>query len=557
MGFSVRAATVGRQSQESVRRGHPTSYRSKPRPVSEDGLAAAFARAISPAGAKAQRYDASGGNTAEKGLFSIVQASSSPFFVPVARDVLAVDSDKPELLDRALKLADELRAAGLRPVVCDSGPGAGRVHLFALIDDHAERERWERRAQLLGFDPRSDIRPPFSLHRDRKSRSIPRDLDPQVALAMLTPRRKRRKPSGKIWELLKKGAHPEYRKADGTLDRSRAMHAIMVAFVAAGWRFATIRGLLKRSPVFSKLAGRGDADKIMRSSFDRAVRRVESDDATRCPPDVQEAVARERARASAARWPGTGGGSRFALLHALYEVATLAGHSSFTASVRQLADAAGVGVAAASRGLDRLVQDGWIVRIPTPRSRTTRWELPRNAPNRNTTTHSPLSPSGTEVVFHLGAFSQDAARFRGVGKQRVRVLLIVGAGATTVREIAAELRIREAGARKHVAVLIDLGLLVRLPHRQLGLGDVKLHAVAEQLGVAGVGALQRSRHEGERELRRDRFRESKGQKPKNVPHGVKPYVIRRNDVPARPRGRETVPPVRGPARYGGVRAGAA
>ena len=106
-------------------------------------------------------------------------------------------------------------------------------------------------------------------------------------------------------------------------------------------------------------------------------------------------------------------------------------------------------------------------------------------------------------------------------------------------------------------MLIDLGLLVRLPHRQLGLGDVKLHAVAEQLGVAGVGALQRSRHEGERELRRDRFRESKGQKPKNVPHGVKPYVIRRNDVPARPRGRETVPPVRGPARYGGVRAGAA
>lgn len=527
----MRTATVGRVTAGAVRAKRVR------RPIPKDALAAAFARVIGPAGAKARRYDESGGNAAENHTVPISRASTDPFLLPVARDMLAVDCDKPELLDRALELKNDLRAAGLRPVTCDSGPVPGRVHLYALIEnDPAAYARWERRARDLGFDPRPYIRPPFALHRDRKSRSIPRDLDPQAALAMLTPSRKRPKPSKKIWGLLKRGEHPtEYRKADGGVDRSAVLQAIMVAFVAAGYRYGAIRTLLESCPAISKLEGRGDAEKILRSSFDSAVRYVQRKGASRCSTDVQEAVARERARASAERWAGTGGGSRLALLNALHEVALRAGRASFTASVRQLAEAATVGLATASRNLDRLVQDGWIIRTAPSSSRTTCWALPRNAPYWNSTSRSPLSPTGTEVVFHLGAFSEDAARFGGVGKQRLRVWSLVKSGATTVRMIAAQLGIREAGARKHVAMLVDLGLLVRRPHRQLALGDVKLQAVAEQLGVAGVGALQRSKHEAERELRLERFLESKSQKPKNVPVGVTPYIIRSNSAPTRSR----------------------
>jgi hypothetical protein len=60
-----------------------------------------------------------------------------------------------------------------------------------------------------------------------------------------------------------------------------------------------------------------------------------------------------------------------------------------------------------------------------------------------------------------------------------------------------------------------------LPHRQLGPGEVSLDAVAVVLGVAGVGALQRSGFDAVRELRRE------VNKRTPVTKGATIYAVRR------------------------------
>jgi hypothetical protein len=99
---------------------------------------------------------------------------------------------------------------------------------------------------------------------------------------------------------------------------------------------------------------------------------------------------------------------------------------------------------------------------------------------------------------------------------------------TTVAQLAELFGIGAATARKHVATLVDLKLLVRLPHRQLGRGRASLDDAAVQLGVAGVGALQRSGHETERELRRAEL--VKGRRAMSPPQGSTTYAVKQGPL---------------------------
>jgi hypothetical protein len=79
--------------------------------------------------------------------------SRRPFAIKVRDDVLAVDSDKPELRPKLVDLAAALRRDGLRPVVLRSGR-RGHAHLWCQIAEPALLADYKRRAADLGFEDR-------------------------------------------------------------------------------------------------------------------------------------------------------------------------------------------------------------------------------------------------------------------------------------------------------------------------------------------------------------------------------------------------------------------
>jgi hypothetical protein len=90
-----------------------------------------------------------------------------PFAVKVRDDVLAIDSDKPELLDALLHLEQVLRQGGLQPFVLRSGR-RGHAHLWCGVPGRTLLARYKNQARQAGFDVRegrSLCRPPFAPHR--------------------------------------------------------------------------------------------------------------------------------------------------------------------------------------------------------------------------------------------------------------------------------------------------------------------------------------------------------------------------------------------------------
>lgn len=87
------------------------------------------------------------------------------FMVEVAPNTLAVDADSPEEIEALRGLASEIEAAGMTPVVVESGRG---LHLFARMA-RSWVKRWSERASELGLghgvrSGSQPIRPPLSPH---------------------------------------------------------------------------------------------------------------------------------------------------------------------------------------------------------------------------------------------------------------------------------------------------------------------------------------------------------------------------------------------------------
>jgi hypothetical protein len=469
---------------------------------------------IAPAGAHARLYREGGMNElAEKVPISVAAESGRAFVVHVARDILAIDADALEA--EAMTLAAQLTAAGERPVILDSGGGPGRLHVFARIEDPRQHERWRLRAKELGLGPRDVIRPPYAPHRNGLARSVLHGADdPHAALAILTPAVPLPKVSARVRKLLRHGDDDQhsFRTADGAIDRSAVLQAIVDGYVAAGWREGEIRRRLldTRHAGGAKLRDRTDAADLVRQSYQKAVERIAADPHHRRPITAAalQAIEAERDRAAAEVWKGTGGHHRRAVLGVHHDAAQQAGGAVYVLSMRQVAERAGLGddLSSAKRAQRRLRMEGWLDRLPPRkgegRNAPSRWRLPtpETAVTAPTASHPPVFYGVTNRRFRP---NHDALRFGAVGKAKGLLLAAIESGeAADVADLAKITCTNERTVREHVQALVALGLLVRVNGRRLARGPLTLDEVAERLGFAGVGALQRSTFETQRERRR-------------------------------------------------------
>ena len=303
------------------------------------------------------------------------------FFVEVADDVLAVDSDRPADTVSVERFAQELRERDLKPVLVDSGGGPGRRHLFARVPTPNLLKALKTEARDRGLDVRPTIRPPLALHRQGGRSTLIEPRDPIQALAALLPRQCRRL-SPESYALLRMGDRTgRYRS------RSEVTLALALAMVNARWPEAAItRALLDPKNIggvkvqeLARTRGERRARAYVGRLYARASERWQAS-----PPRREE---RESARAAVAglrhfvehmAWRGKAGGTDSVVILAHLEIAHRLAATMYNASARQIAEATGAHRITVQRSHRRLVRAGWLVCERTGRgSEATTWTLLR------------------------------------------------------------------------------------------------------------------------------------------------------------------------------------
>jgi hypothetical protein len=294
--------------------------------------------------------------------------------------------------------------------------------------------------------------------------------------------------------------------------RSEAVMAVILGMVNAGWPEERVYQALTdpRNTAGEKvrdiLDSRGElaARRYVRGRYEKAQQRVRVSPPIRDATDARRAIARVEQRADTHRWPGKAGGSARLVLQALLDIAALAGSLAFTASRRQIAEAAGLSRSASDSAISRLVDGRWL-----RCQRRGRGHLPSSwkvLEHRCGTccTSGPLETYPFGGREGNGAFAQrlghDVWRWRGLGKSAWRILgALDTAHGTTAANLAKRLKIDRSTVGRNLVKMADHNLARRDPDgRWRREKEFDLERVAQELGVAGVGDRQRTRHELER-----------------------------------------------------------
>lgn len=307
---------------------------------------------------------------------------------------LALDFDGGEAARQAEQAASILREAGLRHVLTRSGPH-NRYHVLATFIDWVAPAAMARMGRVLRrrFPSLDDgklrnpetgaIRPPLSPHRV-SGRSEPlgsladalailetgnpvsawRRFAEVVGVPLLTPRMER---------LLRQGDESSTYRS-----RSEVVHAIALAHAnARSSQEHLLDDLLDPSNAAgNKVREKRDPRRYVHQSWSRACARVERSPLIRNRTQAVAYLTRVRAGIDAAPWPGRTGATRYAIMQAHLAVAERVGGPEYHASVRDIADGAGVHVATVIRHLRYLLRVGWLrrrgLRYP---GHATRWRL--------------------------------------------------------------------------------------------------------------------------------------------------------------------------------------
>jgi hypothetical protein len=309
-------------------------------PVERDQLVE-LARAVAAVGSNAMLLEPSGNAKVAGGYDSIGRAVElgQPFAVEVSPAVLAADGDSERSAQMADVLASEIRNCGYEPVVVESGRPGNR-HVFARIADGRDLESLHERARELGFDVRKGharIRPPLSPHPHGYKVSLvaPESID--WALRALSAR-----PLAKHWlRLLREGVPAG--------SRSEATQSFLMAAVNAGkpqaWAWGALldprNQLGEKIRELEAIRGTREARRWFGRSWRHAVDYVRKNPVSR-RSEVRSLICDAKAIASAAPFPGRAGTSDRAVLLAHLGIATSIGSRKWSASVRQIAEDAGI-----------------------------------------------------------------------------------------------------------------------------------------------------------------------------------------------------------------------
>lgn len=308
-------------------------------------------------------------------------ASGRAYAVEVADDVLAIDVDCLDHAAPAHVIAEKCRALHASPVLIASGQ-PGRFHVFARIDDRVAHTKVVREAKALGLTVRRTIRPPLAPHRLGHAPSLIEPQNPLEALARLrrpTPARL----SPRMTRLLVVG------DVDGRYpSRSEVVHALACAAHQAGWSWEDFeQALLDRANCggakaqeLHRVRGRVDAARYLRLSWQRA-REYLRTEPSRSATGASAIATRVQHLADHRAWPGKAGSTDRAVLAAHLAIAITTNKRIYYASVREVAEHAGISVPTAVKSHRRLMESGWLRRLRIGvghHASLWRLELPRN-----------------------------------------------------------------------------------------------------------------------------------------------------------------------------------
>jgi DNA-binding MarR family transcriptional regulator len=197
-------------------------------------------------------------------------------------------------------------------------------------------------------------------------------------------------------------------------------------------------------------------------------------------------------------WRGSSGASDWALMHAHIQIAQRCGKIPYDASVRELAERAGLEPGTVSLSHRRLVDAGWLQRS---HRRLPRRPVDADVWTMRVPTQSRTSLEQTNQGVHMcvQAVSEDVWRWRVLGKSTLRVWVeIHRQGPETARQLAARFDMSERNMTRHLARLRDHGLAVRQEDGSWLWLAPDLRQLARDLGAEGKGARQRQKHELDR-----------------------------------------------------------
>jgi hypothetical protein len=318
--------------------------------------------------------------------------SQRAFAVEVAPCTLAIDSDNPGLRAELTQMAEQCRSAGLVPVVVASGQ-PGHLHLFARVSNPQLQHRLSDETRRLGLDVRRSIRPPLAPHRLSLTPALIEPINAEAALNALkaTPLSRARRLSRRMEALLHDGdLHGRYHS------RSEVVQALALAAVNAGWPFERLLWALcdgrnaggAKVQEIAGLSGESGARRYVLKSWHKAqghARTQPVQDRT----EARAAIAHILAQAERCPWSGMAGATNRAVLQAHIEIAHKKGSLVYGASVRQVAERAGVSWPTAHTAHKRLAAARWLRCVNRSRpgrdSGATTWRLCVGQPRRSLT----------------------------------------------------------------------------------------------------------------------------------------------------------------------------
>jgi DNA-binding MarR family transcriptional regulator len=212
-----------------------------------------------------------------------------------------------------------------------------------------------------------------------------------------------------------------------------------------------------------------------------------------------------REEADVMSWKGTAGASDHAVYDALLEIGEqLSKLLDVGASVRQVAERAGLGREAASKSLKRLRARGLITQTFSGHGKDpARWNLMPSL--RSVPDNQPHTPSDVVGPDCPGGFADDCWRWRGMGKSKFQVWRLLGTESVTTAGLADVLGVKPRTVQQHLRRLREVGLATRQSDGWVKGPDTP-QQVGEQLSTAGTGARQVERHRIERQAHREQPR---------------------------------------------------
>ena len=445
-------------------------------------------------------------NSPAEGWWALEEAARSgqSFFVELKDTLAAFDLDTDELVASGEELEGWATSEGLPVVVVSSGRD-GHRHLYVSCQN---RFAVEEQALAFGIPKsahRRAIRPPLAPHRQGLSTGLVRPQTVEAALGALGP--------AVQGEPVRKNM-PEWLINlinDGdTTNRygGRAHMALAIAsgLRAVGYDFDTYRRVMSNRDnlggakyhALEDGEGTEKPDAFLARTWEKARNQLS-------PTEILEELSHARAAIWAAEWPGRTGNTDRKVMLALCELGTGSGTTMFAFGSRRIALVAHCEDRTVLKALRRLVDGGWLERLPASKlgdadSYRFGQKLDKmtahipSPPRDKCSSYDQIDPDRVSLhpVFRNGS---------GLGQGTGRTWLILRGLSvpSTAKQIAEAGAAERRTVSRHLKLLESHGLAVKDGKYWTAAGDVpRLDELADGLGAVERSEIQAERYERSR-----------------------------------------------------------